>query len=51
MENTNIKKEKVEKLLKHFKDLCEICLVLNIKKNEGLNNEMERMKKWIDENF
>ena len=51
MQNTNIEKEKVDKLLEYFKNLSEICLILNIKKNEGLNNEMEHMKKWINENF
>jgi uncharacterized protein YutD len=57
MESTNqnqtvtIEREKIQKLLDYFYEVCELCDELFIYEQEELDDSMQEMKKWVKTNF
>jgi len=49
--NIEINKEKLQTLVKYFYELCGICNELNIGEFEEADEEMQKMKTWVKENF
>jgi hypothetical protein len=43
--------DKVKKLVEYFYDVCSLCDELDIYEHEALDEEMQSMKSWVDENF
>lgn len=43
--------EKVKQLVKNFHRVCGFCDELDIYELEGLDESMQEMKEWVDENF
>jgi hypothetical protein len=52
MENTTtIKQEKLKRLVDYFFKVCSLCDELNIYEHEELDEYMQEMKQWVDQNF
>lgn len=52
MENTvTVDKEKLQKLISCFRDVCSLCNELNIYEHEELAESMKEMKEFVNDNF
>jgi hypothetical protein len=52
MNNTvTISKETLQKLLDNFYKTCEFCVELDIYEFDGLGEEMQEMKEWVNKTF
>ena len=46
-----IEKEKLQQLLDNFYELCSICDELDIYEHKEMDESMQEMQEWVDENF
>lgn len=51
METVIIEKEKLQKLLNNFYEVCSLCDELDIYELEEADASMQEMKEWTDTNF
>lgn len=52
MENTiTVERQKLQKLLDNFFEVCSLCDELNIGEFEEGDESMQEMKKWVVANF
>jgi hypothetical protein len=52
MENTvTVDKEKLQKLISCFRDVCSLCDELDIYEHKELDESMKEMKEFVNENF
>jgi hypothetical protein len=46
-----IEKEKLKKLVSSFYEVCSLCDECDIYEHEELDDSMQKMKEWVNENF
>jgi hypothetical protein len=46
-----IEKEKVQQLLDNFYRVCSMCDELDIYEHDSMDESMQEMHEWVDENF
>jgi len=51
METVTIEKEKLQKLINNFFEVCCLCNEMDIYESEELDNSMQEMKQWVEKNF
>jgi hypothetical protein len=51
METITISKEKLQKLLSNFYAVCGLCDEMDIYEAEELDDAMQEMKEWAEEEF
>ncbi len=49
--NVTISKEKLQKLLDNFYEVCSLCDELDIYEFEEADEAMQEMKEWADDTF
>lgn len=50
-DTVTIEKEKLQQLINHFYETCGLCEELNIYESDELDNSMQKMKSWVNENL
>jgi hypothetical protein len=48
---TVVDKEKLQQLIKNFYRVCMFCDELDIYEHQELDNSMQEMKDWVNDNF
>ena len=51
MDQVTISKAKLQQLVENFYDTCSICDECDVYEHESLDESMQEMKTWVDENF
>jgi hypothetical protein len=51
MEKITISKEILQELLSNFYEVCSLCNELDIYEHEELDESLQQMKSWTQENF
>ena len=51
MSNVNISKEKLQKLLDNFYEVCSLCDEMDIYEFEEGDEAMQEMKEWAEDTF
>lgn len=47
----NLEKEKLQKLVDNFYEACSLCDELDIYERDSLDEHMQEMKEWVNNNF
>lgn len=50
-ETVTVDKKKLQKLVDYFFEACSLCDEMDIYENEEGDNEMQKMKEWVEKNF
>ncbi len=50
-ETVTVDKKKLQKLVDYFFDVCSFCDEMDIYEYEEGDNDMQKMKKWVEKNF